>query len=304
MRFFGDKDGFGRTSGRLKLLALVTVILLTSGGCSIQKMAVGAMAPVIETSLTEAYASGDVETAREAIPSQMLTLRGLYSANPKKLELCEAVIQLYTAYALIFVETDDPERAARLYDEGMELGFRYLRRIDWFQKAWEEGPDELALAITKHNQPKLGPILMWTSCCLGKHVLNNMDDTRTLTEMPYVHVMADAAIALSGDYFYGMPYVLKGSMLALTPPMLGGDREVARGLFEKAFEISERRFLYHHILYAQYLCVGDLDEENFERALNEVMAAPEDLFPEAKLMNLVSKEQAAQLLQQQEDLFW
>ncbi len=295
-------DRFG--SKGFALLISAALILMAGSGCSMQKMAVGAMTPVIETSLSEAYASGDVETAREAFPGQILLLRGLYSTNPDKVELCEAVLQLYTAYALIFVEKENPERAARLFDEGMELGFRHLQRLDWWQKAWDEGPDALALALAERDLRKRGPILMWTSCCLGKHILNNMDDSRALADLPYVHVMADAAIKVSGDYFYGMPYVLKGSMLAMIPPMLGGDRDEASRLFEQAFEISERRFLYHHVLYAQYLCVGNLDESGFVETLNEVVAAEEDIFPEMRLMNLVSQQQARELLEEREELFW
>jgi TRAP transporter T-component len=278
-------------------------LLFVSAGCSVQRMAVSAMAPVIEDSLKEAYTTSDIETAREAIPGQMLMLRGMMRTHPDNITICTAAVQLYASYAMVFIGDDDPERGARLYDEGMFLGLRFLKRSDWFRKAWEQGPDALRAEITKRNPEALGPLLMWVSSCLGQHIMNNMDQAHVLADLPYVYVLTDMALALDGEYYYGMPYVMKGALLARTPPMFGGDLEEAQRLFDKAFEISDNRFLYHHILYATYVCVAALDEERFTATLEAVLGAADDLFPEAQLMNVVSKERAADLLEMKEDLF-
>lgn len=294
----------GREAAGNRIVWLVMIgLLFISSGCSVQRMAVGAMAPVIEDSLKEAYSSSDIKTAREAIPGQMLLLRGMMRTHPENVTICTAAVQLYTSFAMVFIGEKDPERAARLYDEGMFLGLRFLKRSDWFAKAWKEGPDALRAEITKRNPEALGPLMMWTSSCLGQHIMNNMDQPAVLADLPYVYVLADMALALDGEYYYGMPYVLKGALLARTPPMFGGDPEEAERLFQRAFEISDNRFLYHHILYATFVCVARLDEERFVSVLETVLAAADDLFPEAQLMNVVSKEQAADLLEMKEDLF-
>lgn len=282
---------------------LLSVLILGGSGCSVQRLAVGTMVPVMEASLSEAYSSQDVETAREAIPGQLLLLRGLCQSDPSRIELWTTVVQLYASYAMTFVEDEDPERAARLYAEGLDLGRRYLDRIDWFARSWAEGPDALQAALADRKPVDLSPIIMWTGACLGQTIMANVDDPRVLADLPYVHVLADAALALTPDYFYGMPSVLKAILLSKTPRMLGGDPEKSQQLFDRAFAVSGRRYLYHLVLYAKYHCVATLDEEAFTAALEEVLAAPDDLFPEAQLINMMAKAQAAILLEDRDYLF-
>lgn len=291
--------GWERAAGLLGLAAIVAF----GGGCSIQRIATGSMVPVMEASLAEAYASRDIETAREAIPGQLLLLRGLCRSAPDRVELWTGAVQLYASYAMTFVEEDDPARAVRLYGEGLDLGRRFLMRRDWFAAAWEAGPDPLAAALDEHRPEELSPLMMWTAACLAQHILAHLDDPAILADLPYAHVMADAAIAMTPEYFHGMPYVLKAIMLAKTPRMLGGDLEASEGLFEAAFDVTGGRFLYHKVLYARYYCVAALDETAFTRALDSVLAAPEDLFPQARLVNLIAKEQAGFLLEDREYFF-
>jgi hypothetical protein len=272
-------------------------------GCSVQKLTVATMVPVIGGALDEGYASGDIATAREAIPSQMLLLRGLCRADSGRIEIWTFTVQLYGSFALTFIEPDDPQRAARLYREGMELGLNFLKRVDWFGEAWEMGPDELRAEIAKRKAADLAPLMMWTSACLGKHVLGNLDRPREMADLPYAYVLSDAAIALAGDYFYGMPHALKGVMLAATPLGLGGDLDESRKHFRKAMEIGGEGFLLHQVLFARYFCVAALKEDLFVRTLEKVIGQPEDDLPAARLINLLAREQAVALLQERESLF-
>ncbi len=307
VRYARKPRSVGRRRAKPWLCSVLPAVsfLLTFGvtGCSMQKIAASSMVPIVEDSLIEAYASADIETVREALPSQLLLLRGVCQSDLEKTELWTPAVQLYASYALIFVEAEDPDRAARLYDEGMDLGLRFLKRRSWIRTAWDKGPDALREEIGRRQPRDLAPIMMWTAACLGKHVLNNLDRPREVADLPYVYVLSDAAIELEGDYYYGMPHVLKGIMLSLTPPMLGGDKEEADRLFQTAFEITQRRFLYHHVLYANYYCVPMLDEDLFQEILREVLDAPEGLLPEARLIGLLARERAQRLLDAREDLF-
>jgi hypothetical protein len=305
MMRFGSAAGRGlrdrHRCGRVLIPLCLAASLVT--GCSMQKLAASSMAPIVEASLTEAFSSGDIQTAREAIPGQLLLLRGVCRTDPDKTELWTAAVQLYASYALIFIEPEDPERAGRLYDEGMDLGLRFLMRRAWFREAWDLGPDSLRAQIARRSPRDLAPLMMWTSACLGKHVLNNLDRPRDVADLPFVHVMADAAIEMDGDYFYGMPHVLKAILLSMTPRMLGGDPEEADRHFQVAFEMTERRFLSLHTLYARHYCVPTLQEELFEDVLREVLDAPDDIFPEVRLVNRVARRRAQLLLEMREDLF-
>ncbi len=288
---------------RTLLLApmLLAVLLLT--GCSMQRIATGSMVPVMEASLAEAYSSRDVETAREAIPGQILLLRGLCRSAPDRVELWTGAVQLYASYAMTFVENDDPARAVRLYGEGLDLGMRFLMRHDWFAAAWEGGPDRLRETLADRRPVDMSPILMWTAACLGQWILAHLDNPRVLADLSFAYVLVDAAIAMTPEYFHGMPYVLKGILLSITPVMLGGDLEASRVLFESAFRVTEGRFLYHKVLFARYHSVAALDEDTFTTMLESVLDAPKNALPEAELINLIAKQQAETLLAEREYLF-
>ena len=118
------------------VVVLTLWLALGAAGCSVQKLAVYSMVPLVDASLREAYASGDIQTVRDAIPGQLMLLRGVCRSDPDRVETWTAAVQLYASYALIFIEDEDPQRAARLYAEGKDLGLRFLRRRGWFDQAW------------------------------------------------------------------------------------------------------------------------------------------------------------------------
>jgi hypothetical protein len=291
------------TRGRIVWGILLGVLLLAMAGCSMQRLAVSSMVPVIDAALAEAYASGDIQTVREGLPGQILLIRGMCRTDPARVETWTAAAQLYGSFAIIFVENEDPQRAARLYSEGADLGLRYLRRLEWFDEAWRAGPDALRAAIAEREPRELAPLMTWTAVCLGKHVLDNLDKPRELADLPYVYVLADAVIALEPEYSFGMPYVLKALMLTLTPPMLGGDLAQADRLFQQAFDLTGRQFRIYQIFYARHFCTASLREDLFDATLREVLDAPEDLAPATRLVNLVAREQALQLEAAKSELF-
>jgi hypothetical protein len=232
-----------------------------------------------------------------------MLLRGLCRSDPGRLETWTSAAQLYTAYAMIFVEDEDPAWALDLYDEGRDLGLRFLRREAWFAAAWDKGPDALSAEIARRRPAALGPIMMWTGACLGQHVLYHQDQPREMLDLPYVHVLLDAAIELCGDYYYGMPYAAKGMVMAMIPLGLGGNLEASDRYFGKAFEISGDRFLLHHVLRARHRCVAGLDEACFVKELEDVSTAPEDLLPEVRFVNRLARERARRLLARRADFF-
>lgn len=292
-----------RARGRRRLAAATLLALLLLTGCSRQALVVTATMPLLDAAIAETYGSKDVETARAGIPAQLMLLRGLCRNDPGRIETWTTTVELYAAYAMLFVTEEDPAWALDLYDEGKDLGLRFLRRHDWFARAWDAGPNALRAELARQQPRELGPIMMWTGACLGQHVLQNLERPHEMLDLPYVLVLLDAAIEQSGDYFYGMPYAAKGMMLAMIPLGLGGNLEESDRYFEKAFEFSERRFLLHQVLYARHRSVAGLDEEGFVRTLQAVIDAPEDRMPEMRFVNRMAQQQARRLLDQRAQLF-
>jgi hypothetical protein len=287
-----------RVAGALALAAIAAL-----SGCSRQKLVVSASLPLLQSAMAETYASDDVQTARAGIPAQLLLLRGLCRSDPDRLETWSATVQLYASYALVFVEDENPEWALALYDQGRDVGLRFLRRIPWFEQAWDEGPDSLRAEIARRRPLELGPIMMWTGACLGQHVVHNLDRPAEMLDLPFVSVLLDAAIDLADNYFYGMPYAAKGMTLAMIPLGLGGNLAESDRYFRKAFEVSADRFLLHQVLYARYWCVTALDEGCFTQHLEAVRDAPDELLPEMRFVNRLAKDRAARLLEQRAEYF-
>jgi len=87
------------------------------------------------------------------------------------------------------------------------------------------------------------------------------------------------------------------------PKAYGGDPERARRHFEKAFELSQEKFLMSQVLYAKYYARQTFDRELFVSTLEKVLEAPADSVPELTLLNTIAKHQAKGLLEQVDDYF-
>jgi hypothetical protein len=123
-----------------------------------------------------------------------------------------------------------------------------------------------------------------------------------MIDLPYVHVLLESAIDLDGEYFYGMPYTVKGIMMATIPQGLGGNLVEADRYFDKAFAVTGGRFLLHRVFYARHVCVAALDEAKYTATLQAVQAAPDEL-PAARFMNTIARERAAELLERRAEFF-
>lgn len=285
-----------------RAFALALLLPLALGACSRQKLVVASTAPLIAASMEEVYRSSDVETVRRGLPGQILLMRGLCRSDPDRLDSWTTTVQLYASYAMIFIGDEETEYQTRLYAEGRETGLRYLRHLEWFDAAWRAGPDSLRAELEKRRPRELAPLLTWTAACLGQYVLHNQDNPREMLDLPFVHVMLESAIALDGAYFNGMPYVIKGITMATIPQGYGGNLAEADRYFEKAFAVTGGRYLLYSMFYARHVCVAALDEAKFVATLEAVLAAPDEPI-EARFMNTVAKQRAAELLARRAEFF-
>jgi hypothetical protein len=84
---------------------------------------------------------------------------------------------------------------------------------------------------------------------------------------------------------------------------MGGNIELSQHHFDKAFEISDSKFLPWHYLYAKYYAVRIQDRKLFVDTLNKIISSTEDLLPEKSFANEATKEKAKRLLEKV-DLFF
>ncbi|RMG96793.1 MAG: hypothetical protein D6705_10340 [Deltaproteobacteria bacterium] len=150
--------------------------------------------------------------------------------------------------------------------------------------------------------PKEGvPAMYWYASALGKWA-KKKGFAVLLGQKDNVKATMDRCLALDPEYYYAGPYRYFGAYYAVAPSFAGGDLNKSREFFEKSLSI-EPRYLGTKVLWAQELSVKLQDEDEFERLLNEVLAAPDDIIPELVPETLVEKQKAKELLAQKDELF-
>ncbi|MEZ4655808.1 MAG: TRAP transporter TatT component family protein [Candidatus Eisenbacteria bacterium] len=280
---------------------VLSVLVLT--GCAVtRRVAVDSVTPILESTLEATFRDPDLDTVREGVPANLLLLRGMAEEYPEREDLRVLVGQAYFSFSMGFVEDIEPDRATLLYKEGWRLGREYLLTVDWFQKAEAEKPLPEAETLEAISEDDV-PVLFWTLANWMRWVSLNLDDPAAVAMIPRIELYLSRIIELRGDYYEGLPYAMLASIQGFRPQMLGGKPEESKRNFQEAFRISGNRMLLFQVLYAQFYCRQVLDEECFDSTLNEVLAAPDDLFPDFRLWNEVAKDKARYLLEIRDELF-
>jgi hypothetical protein len=286
----------------LSLLLAVGVILCTLGGCSTTKLAVGAMGPILDNTRVAALASNDIRTFNAAVPSNLMLLEGLIETDPDKRHLRETAAMLYFSYAFTFDDPADESYASDLYLRGLEHGKVALFQNKKIAAAWDE-PFDVFSVDTQHLGPKDLEALVWTVANWSQFISLHLDSTRVLTQIPRVMILLERAAEIDGTYFEGLPYMMLGSLHAFRPPMLGGDPEASRENFETAVAVSDGKFLLANYFYARFYCYRVQDADEFEERLQYVVAQPDTILPEYRLLNAIARQKAMTLLKERDDLF-
>ena len=291
----GSRIGFNRIAAAFLLFYVLPAMI----GCSVRRTAIGMMVPTFEEMSRTVEQEYDLDLVREGLPANLLTLEGMLAGAPDNLDLGLLVMRSLYSYAFAFIEDEDVKRAKGMYAKGKDLGFTFMEReglqCDLPMEAFLE---RLALM----NEDTV-PLLFWTGNCWGSWVNLSRDNPAAIIQLPKVEAIMKRIVELDDEYYFGGGHLVLGVLNASRPRMLGGNPEQARVHFERALEISARRFLMIHLFYAKYYCIQVMDRECFDDTIQEILAAPEDLLPEQRLANEVAKVKARCLIDEYGDYF-
>ena len=291
-----------RTTNTLIGSALALFCVWGTSGCSMSGMAVGAMIPVIDNSKVAALKSADLRMFREAAPANLFLIEGLIETKPTNRQLRESAAMLYFSYAFAFDEGTDDGYVSNLYLKGLEHGRAALLRNKAVQEFWDKPFDAFAAGMSLLSEKDL-PALVWTVANWSQFISLHLDSTRVLTQIPRVQALLERACEIDGGYFEGLPYMMLGSLHAFRAPMFGGDPEASRASFERALEISQGKFLLVYFSFAKFYAYRVQDPDLFEESLMKVLDQPSDILPEYRLLNVIAKEKATELLKEKDELF-
>ncbi len=285
------------------LLGMLLLPLMVYSGCIPPKrLTVVAVGSILEDVARSSSKQSDITVIREGTPAYLMLIDGLIEAYPQNAELLVAGAKAYSAYAAVFSEDEDRERAKRLYLKGKQYGIRALSKRGKFREVLFKPLDQFRTCLPSFRKKDV-PALFWTASSWGSWISLSTDSVEAMAEIPKVVSLMQRVLELDEGFYYGGPHLFMAVYHLARPKAYGGDPERARRHFEKAFELSQDKFLMSHVLYAKYYARQTFDRELFVSTLEKVLEAPADSVPELTLLNTLAKQQAKRLLEEVDDYF-
>lgn len=284
-----------------RLLALAIILFLLQA-CTPRQMVLRMASPLFEGQAAALNEEPDPKLAESAIPASLKMLEGLVKADPENASYHRKLAEGFCGYAFSFIEGKDNRRASNLYLRGRDHAVRSLVLSGAPENLTQLPPDEFKAALQGLDREQLSG-LFWTGQCWGAWLMFNLTDMEALVAFPKVEAAMRQVLEWDETYYHAGPHLFFGGFYGARSPMLGGRPEQARQHFERALELTERKYLIIQVMYAKTLAVQTQDKELFTKLLNEVVEAPEGAPPDQRLANEVARLKAKQLLEDVDVLF-
>lgn len=299
------------------LLSLVGSLLC--GACTglATRFATRTFATIMQAGLPAYARETDMLLAEPALAATLKWLEAMLETDPQNPTLLTQAAQGFGSYTYAFVESAleaarnrdaaqvalQTQRARRLYERGMQYGFRRLHREhpQWRQ-ALQLPPDALQ-PLLRQLDASAAPALFWTAFCWGNLLNLSRAELDSVAALPRLAIVVQRVVELDAAYFYGAPHVLQAVQYASLSPLLGGNPGLAQQHFAQARVLSQGRLLLGPLLEAQYYAVQVQDRNLFRGLLEQILQAPETLLPEQAFLNTVAKQRAALLLRRIDEFF-
>jgi hypothetical protein len=296
------------------LLALFPFATLC--GCATDRLVSRAGSELVEHAVATYRDEPDFEIARVSAYANIKLMEALHHADPEDEETVLRLAEGFAGIAFAFAE-DDLQRSGAAGGEVEAARDRvvalYLRGRSYAERALSASRPELAAAL--HDSAfslrrtldtatagDVRPLFWYAFNALGAAGADADPATRA-PELGRIRVVAERLTELDGAFEHGGPWLLLGVIDASLPEHLSVTADGGEAAFEKARLASAGRFLLTDVEWARAHAVTTGDRAGFTNALEEVLAAPDDVLPGERLMTVVAKRRARRLLQQSDSLF-
>jgi hypothetical protein len=275
---------------------------LSLSGCSTSQLVARGASPLIDHGVAAMNRETDLELARASIPANLKMIEALLLADPGNVAYRVQAAMGFYGYALGFVEPDEHDRAAALYQRARDHALVALERAGITPATLTGDAAGLEQALARLDARAV-PALFWTASAWGKWIELQLDDPARLAELPRVESLMQRVLALDETYYYGGAHLFFGVYYGGRAPMFGGDFVRAARHFDRAAALGQDRLLFVEVYRARYLLRQTGDRAAFHATLKRVLDAPVGADPDLNLANALARKQAAELLNQEEDLF-
>jgi predicted anti-sigma-YlaC factor YlaD len=259
----------------------------------------------------------DPELVRAAVPFGLKTMDGLLAEIPDDDQLLGSLTSSYTQYAWAFVlqDADMDEMAGRSVQarEGHERAKKlFLRARDYGLRALEgryKGITKKLLSARDLGPTLelLGPedarLLYWTAAAWALAISNGKTDMGLVSELPAPVAMMRRGMALDDGFDHGAFQEFFVTYEGTRTPAEGGGAAAARAYLDRALQLSGGKKLGVQVSYAETVLVHQQNRAEFERVLQQVLAADVDAAPQFRLANVLAQRRARVLLDHADDIF-
>ena len=245
----------------------------------------------------------DPELAKIAIPSNLKLLEGMLKSDPKNKQILSTLSMGFSGYGLLFIEDEDPGRASQFYLRARDYGIRALGQKGTTLKNPNAQMDGIQNTLKQISLEDITP-LCWTTAAWISWINLNLDQPYAIAQLGFAQKCLERLIELDPDYYYGLPNILMGAMLASRPKLLGGDIQRAKTYFEAAMKMEEGHFLLAPYFYAKTYAVQAQDKVLFLKLLDEIKEGHDDTLNDACLINAVVQSKARRLKDMVDEFFF
>ena len=244
----------------------------------------------------------DPEFAREAIPANLVLMEGLLKTDPNNKKILTLLAMGFSGYGMLFLENDAPDRASQFYIRARSYGIRALGNKGSTLVGPGTKMEDLKAVLEEMGNGEF-EALFWTAVAWNAWINMNLDKPAALAQLGATKACLERLLDLNENYLYGFPHILMGTILAATPPMLGGDIQEAKINFDKALAIGDRKFFLAQYYYARYYAPRTQDKTLFLELLGEISKGDPRALKNVCLINTVTQKRADQLHEMVDDFF-
>jgi hypothetical protein len=298
---------------------VVLPLVLVTGGCDLKAFTVSTTAPVLKVASDSFAAENDVILAREAAPGQLKTVEGFLQSAPSNENLLAVLAQGYIEYSFGFLE-DDLEsipddgkhnnereqlawRATNLYDRALDYALRLLALDNkHFPEQFKKDVASAEAAAKKLDKDD-APGLLFAGLALASAINLNRQDLARVVDLPKAIALIKRAHELDPKFYNSGAAMTLGVIYCSQGKAIGGDPDLGKKFFEEAINNTGGKYLMPKVMYGRYYAVIVQDRDLFVKTLKDVIAAPNDLYPQQRLANALAKKRAERYLKKIEEYF-
>lgn len=302
----------------------IVVVPLVLGGCSINQIAVNALADALSGGGASTFTTdSDPQLVGDSLPFALKLYETLLDMTPEHQELLISTGSAFVMYANAFVATpatmlpysefdkreSELERAKALYLRGRDYVLQALDlRYPGFQAALDGDNAEALDAVLAQMDVDDVPALYWAAAGWVAAFSINPFDLRLSFTVTKAGRMMERALELDETYGAGTIHDFLVQYYAGLPDSMGGDKDKAEYHYQRALELSEGKLAAPYMSYAEAIVIPSQSTDpdahlRFTELMEQILAIDVDADPDNRLANTLVQQKAEWYLENLDEFF-